>query len=135
MSHSRRLVYSASSLYRAVSIYKDLLHELNNPKIPSGPISNVIAIPSNLSPFMIVNNGCIPYHLECVSNNNCICGRAFYDKRIPVAINVDWKNPSTAFQISDITQNGLFLSNGRLINLDLYSKSVISDEPVDVEWI
>jgi hypothetical protein len=104
------------------------------PLLTSSNVS-VIAIPSNMPPGMIINNSCNDIYDECVSSNNCICGRAFNDSRIPVAINVDWRYPGTAFQIANITGNSLFLSNGRLIGLDLETKRVNIDEPVDIEWI
>jgi hypothetical protein len=139
---SRRVVYSASSLYRAVCVYRHMIAEMNSkssfqitdPLLTSSG-AGVIAIPSNMPPSMILNNACESVYNECVSSNNCICGRAFNDDRVPVAINIYWRYPGTAFQIANRLGNGLFLSNGRLIGIDLETKKICIDEPVDVEWI
>lgn len=125
----RRTVYTTGSLYRAVYLYKSMLQrkEFN--------LNSVIAIPSNISPFMIVNNGCKPSEKECVHVGNCICYRAFDDWRIPVAISVDWRQPGVAFQIANITGNGLFLCGSRLIQMDLNTNDVESWEDVDIECV
>jgi len=141
---SRRLVYSASSLYRAVCVYRHMIAEMNSKPsfqitdpllTSSGAGAGVIAIPSNMPPGMIINKACESVYNECVSSNNCICGRAFNDNRVLVAINIDWRYPGAAFQIANRLENGLFLSNGRLIGIHLETKNIWIDEAVDVEWI
>lgn len=125
----RRTVYTTGSLYRSVFLYKTILTQ------KGFDLNSAIAIPPNISPYMIVNNGCKPSEKECVHLGNCICYRAFGDGRLPVAISVDWRQPGVAFEIANITGNGLFLCGSRLIQMDLNTMDVESWEDVDIECV
>lgn len=126
---SRRTVYTTGSLYRSVFLYKTILTQ------KGFDLNSAIAIPPNISPYMIVNNGCKPSEKDCVRVGNCICYRAFTDGRLPVAISVDWRQPGVAFEIANLTGNGLFLCGSRLIQMNLKTMDVESWEDVDIECV